>query len=238
MGSAYYLGERRRYRGRKRLPYTLSILFLILLAIALYIRASLFPALYRLCETSLSNRLEMLASQAAYTALKNKNCSYTDFVRLSYAADGSVTSASVDTVRLNLLKTELALGVLSALRTGNITVSVPVGNLTHLLLLSGKGKELPITVRVAEGMRVRFHTEFTTEGMNQTRHRIGFSLHFSAVYLLAAKEKTFSFAVEIPIGETLIVGKVPDSLTQINRLSEEITELEIDDAVDFGNVLS
>jgi hypothetical protein len=36
------------------------------------------------------------------------------------------------------------------------------------------------------------------------------------------------------VAETLIVGEVPDALTQINRLTEEISEEEIDDVNDFG----
>ena len=114
---------------------------------------------------------------------------------------------------------------------------VPAGNLLGLLFFSGVGGDIAITARVASGMRARFQTVFTEAGINQTRHAIGFVLDFSATYLLAARTETLSFSIDIPIGETLIVGDVPDTLTQINRLSEEISELEIDDAVDFGNII-
>ena len=238
MGDAYYLGERRYRKKRRRLPYTLLIVLLCLLAVSLFIHTTLFSSLYLLCENTSKNRLETIANEAAYALLSEENCCYTDFIRLTYAQDGSVASASVDTVRLNLLKIRIALSVLRALKTENVSVSVPLGNLSGLIFLSGRGKELPIEVRLSEGVRARFHTEFVEAGINQTRHTMGISLDFTAVYLIAAKQKTFSFSVEIPIGETLIVGKVPDSLTQINRLCEEISEIDIDDAVDFGNVLS
>ena len=239
MGNDYYLGRKLGCRHkRKRLPYTLFILLLSLLAVSLFIHDTLFSSLYLLCENASSNRLENIANQAAYTALADNDCSYTDYIRLSYGADGTVVAATVDTVRLNLLKTELALSVLRALKTENISLSVPIGNLTGLFLLSGKGEELEIDLRLSEGLRTRFYTRFTEAGINQTRHAIGFTLDFTAVYLIASRQRSFSVSVEIPVGETLIVGKVPDSLTQINRFSEEVTDLEIDDAVDFGNVLS
>ena len=133
MGNDYYLGRRQKCRRkRKRLTYTLSILLLTVIAVSLFIHNTLFSPLYLLCENASSNRLENIANQAAYTALADNDCSYTDYIRLSYGADGSVVAASVDTVRLNLLKTELTLSVLRALKTENICVSVRNGNLREL----------------------------------------------------------------------------------------------------------
>ncbi len=239
MTDSYYLGGKRRCRkkgaGIKRL---LLVLLITLVALTLWVNTALLPQVRALCDAEISNRLEALASRRAYEMLEDGGYSYTDFIKLTYDASGGVRSASVDTVRLNLLKASLALGVLEALVENDVTVGVPVGNLSALLFFSGLGKEVPVRARVAEGMHARFHTEFTTEGINQTRHVIGFSLDFSATYLLASRKEALSFSVCIPVGETLIVGDVPDTLTQINRLSEEISEIEIDDAVDFGHIIS
>lgn len=240
MQEAFYIGKRTKKRkGGISTPLRYALIFLcLLLALSLLVHFSLLPKVRHLCMTALSNRLEALANQKAYSVLEQQGYSYTDFILLAYDANGSVRSASVDTVKLNLLKTKLASEVLTALYTHDVTVTVPVGNLLGLVFFSGKGPNVPISAQVSEGMHARFHSSFTTSGFNQTRHVIGFSLHFAAVYLLAGKTETLSFDIEIPVAETLIVGDVPDTLTQISRLSDDITEIEIDDAVDFGNILS
>ena len=238
MVNSYYLGGKRKHPKRgSRLKRSLLTLLLSLIALSLWTHTALLPQVRALCETEISNRLEAIANRRAYEILEAGGYSYSDFIRLTYDAEGGVRSASVDTVRLNLLKTSLALSVLESLVTEDISVGIPVGNLLGLLFFSGMGKEIFVTAKVANGMHARFHTEFRTEGINQTRHAIGFSLDFSATYLLTTGKEALSFSVSIPVGETLIVGKVPDTLTQINRLSEEISELEIDDAVDFGHVV-
>ena len=38
--------------------------------------------------------------------------------------------------------------------------------------------------------------------------------------------------------ETLIIGEVPDSFTDIDRLTDGEDELYVDDAVDFGDVVA
>ena len=239
MQESYYIGE---FRSKRRKGHWFIRLFICLLA--LFISASvwthfaLLSQVRTLCNATLANRLEALGNAEAYRILREEGYTYEDFVRLTYDTNGMVRSASVDTVQLNLLKMRLATEILTALHDENVTVSVPLGNLLGHIYLSGKGKEIAINARVAKRMHARFHTVFLSSGINQTHHKIGFSLHFTASYLLPTGTESVSFVIDIPIGETLIVGEVPDSLTQINRLSDDVTEVEIDDAVDFGNILS
>lgn len=238
MAGEYYIGRKRRC-NRKRFSAKRLLVPLLLFSLALLIwfQAALLPQVRTLCEASISNQIEVLANGEAYAVLMKGDYTYDDFVHLSYGADGTVRSATVDTVKLNALKFTLSLAVLKELTTKDISVSVPVGNLLGSLFFSGQGGNVSITTRVAETMHARLHTVFTSAGINQTRHAIGFSLDFKVGYLLPMGSRDLLISINIPIGETLIVGDVPDTLTQINRLNDDVTELEIDDAVDFGNIL-
>lgn len=239
MQESYYIGAHRSgKRGVCVLLRLFAFTLALFLALSLGAHFSIINRVRALCDTAIVNRLEALGNAEAYRILHEEGCSYGDLIRLTYDTNGVVRSASVDSVRLNLLKMHLASEVLKKLHTGNETVSVPLGNLLGHIYLSGKGKDVTFTARVAERMHARFYSSFTTSGINQTLHRIGFSLHFTATYLLTTGTESVSFIIDIPIGETLIVGEVPDTLTQINRLSDDVTEVEIDDAVDFGNLLS
>lgn len=237
MDGAYYIGNRRKVRKLPAPKKKLLIILVLILSPILLFQAILLPQVRALCGTAVSNRLEALANKKAYEMLTEGDYSYSDFILLSYDANGNLRSASVDTVKLNLLKTSLALAVLSELAEKEVSVSVPLGNMLGLLFFSGRGRELSVTARTAEGMHARFQTVFTTAGINQTRHAIGFSLDFTAYYLLPTGEERIDFSIDVPLGETLIVGEVPETLTQINRMTDEISELEIDDAVDFGHVI-
>ncbi len=240
-GDFYLGGHRTAPRGRKKSRWRLWRFFLILLCIflmvSLWLNYALLPQLRALCATSIGNRLQKDAEGQIYTLLEEEGCTYEDFIHLRYGANGEVRSASVDTVRLNRLQTKLAVALLSFLSERDIIVSVPIGNLQGLLLFSGVGGDLTLHARVTEGLRTHLDTVFTEAGINQTRHSIGFSFTLQATYLLARKAEKTQITLSIPIGETVIVGEVPDSLTQINRFTDEITETDIDDVVDFGDAV-
>lgn len=205
---------------------------------ALFINGVLLPKVRALCEQTLQNRLFSLAAEEAYAVLSKGGYTYESFVRLSYDATGALRVASVDTVALSLLKSELSLAVLSHLCAERLTVNVPVSALLGLLLLSGVSGEIPVTAVVMPSVRARTHSVLDEAGFNQTRHAITLSLSFLATYILPTGKESVSVEFDLPLAETVIVGEVPDSLTVISRLTDDVTEYEIDDAVDFGNVVS
>ena len=52
--------------------------------------------------------------------------------------------------------------------------------------------------------------------------------------LIPAATQKFTVKADYCIAETVIIGKVPDAYTKINRFADDIAESEIDDIYDFG----
>ena len=232
MKNCYYIGKKRR----KRHPF-LFFLFILCALLSLF-NATLYPKARALVESRVTNRLSAVAADHIARVLEEEETSYASFVHLSYGTDGAVRALSVDTVKMALLKQRLALSLLSALQEENVlSVSVPLGNLTGILPLSGVGRPVSISVKAAESLKASFVSSFTDVGINQTRHIISFSFEITVRVLLGGRTETVTLVSTFPAAETVIVGEVPDSLTQISRLTDGVTEYEIDDAVDFGNVL-
>ena len=235
MNGCYYIGKKRRKRGRR---HPLLWFFVLLLLVTLALNACLYPQVLALVESRVNTRLSAVAAECIALTLQEEGTDYASLVELRYGTDGAVRSVSVDTVGLMLLKQRLALSLLSALREETLSVSVPVGNLFGFLPVSGLGGELPVTVSTAESLKASFSSSFTEAGINQTRHTLLFSFEITAYCLLSGRTEAITLTSSFPAAETVIVGEVPDSLTQISRLTDEVTEYDIDDAVDFGNVVN
>ena len=227
----------KRTRGRWRHIRPVCIFLCVLCMLALLVNGVLLPKVRSLCEHTLRNRLSRLASEEAYSLLSEGGYTYESFIRLNYDETGALRSASVDTVTLSLLKAKLSLAVLSHLCAEELTVSVPVSALLGILLFSGVSGEIPVTATVMPSATASILSVFEEAGINQTRHAVTLSLCFFASYLLPTGKEDLTFRFDLPLAETVIVGDVPDSLTQITRLTDDVTEYEIDDAVDFGNVV-
>ena len=201
----------------------------------------LYPHVKALAEVEIVNTLTENCANIIGKILAESNITYQSLISLEKNANGEIAAVSADMVLLNSLRYQIAQGILSAFRAdGALSVSVPIANLFGIIALSGRGGDLSIGVRTARSLQAGFKTAFEEAGINQTLHSIYFTMEMDLYYLLPTKTQKMTFTHSFCAAQTIIVGKVPDTLTQINRLGESDTLLDnisIDDAVDFGNIV-
>lgn len=131
------------------------------------------------------------------------------FVSVNRSGNGQVTAVSANTDRLNALRS----GVLESLEkslNGRVTAYIPIGSLTNLRVLNGRGPKVPVKLQLESSADVSFQTEFTSAGVNQSCHRI----------TMTVRAKTYSQSNQFEVGleeetstvlaETVVVGEVPD----------------------------
>ena len=88
---------------------------------------------------------------------------------------------------------------------------MPVGSLTGISLFSGRGFSLPVEVVAVGSAHGDFQSQFTSAGINQTRHRILLEVTVSVEILLPGETMQTEICPQVPIAETVIVGQVPDT---------------------------
>lgn len=238
MGSLYYIGKRKRHRARR---FFLSLFITVFLLILLF-NKQLYPHIKTLTEAEITNRMTACCSEIIGKILAEANIIYEDLISIQKNAEGEITALSADMALLNTLRYKIAQGLLSALRQGDIlSVSLPISNLFGILFLSGQGRSLSVNVQTASSMEAGFHATLKEAGINQTLHTVSFTMKMDLYYLLPIKTQKMTFTHSFCAAQTVIVGRVPDSLTQINRFGEDGTLLDdvtIDDAVDFGHIVN
>ena len=90
--------------------------------------------------------------------------------------DGAETALS--TYALGVLEAELTDALRKSLN-GTAKAFVPLGNLTGLMLLNGRGMKIPVRFSVESAVSVRFESVLTGAGINRTAYRT--VLHIEAV---------------------------------------------------------
>ena len=120
------------------------------------------------------------------------------YIQAERDADGRVTAAFADTQALNALKTGIQ-GRLARALNGRAGAQVPLGSLPGI----------PVRMAFEGCADLRFDTEFTTAGLNQSLHRVTLTVE-ARVY---SQSRRFSAYVEestsTVLAETLVVGPVP-----------------------------
>lgn len=232
-GTLYYISKKRQGGHR----YTLKkwiVLPLLGLLLLLLLNFQFFPLLSALAEIEAERQLEMLVTEAIAEEIRKSPFLYSDIIRITYKENGSVSSLQADTAKLLSFRTILLKSILSYILTGDhMRVSVPVASLLGINFFPSK-LSFNVNLRLSESINAYFLSRFEEQGINQTRHSILFHLSIDILVLVPSDTRQITVSREFPFTETVIVGDVPDAYTKISRLTDDITESEIDDIYDFG----
>lgn len=181
---------------------------------ALAAAAALWLAVSEIGLSSISEELTQEAARGYLLASINRAVEEqlregeSPFVAVGQDESGQVSQVSADAGELNRLKS----GVLSRLERlldGRVTAYVPIGSLTNLGILNGRGPKVPVRLKLEGSADAEFQTEFVSAGVNQSCHRITMTVTARAY----SQSKRFEAEVEestaTVLAETVVVGRVP-----------------------------
>lgn len=90
---------------------------------------------------------------------------------------------------------------------GQKTVVVPLGSAVGLTLLAGAGPGIAVQILPVGSVQAAFSTDFTTAGINQTRHRISLVLTANVQIVIPTGAKNVQASTQMAMAESIIVGK-------------------------------
>lgn len=199
---------KRREESRFLLPLALGLLLAFLLI--RWFDSSLRPQLITIAEAQLKNHLIQAANRSVTQSLAEESISYSDMVTLQTAQ--GVSTLVTDTASLNRLRSVVLDDVIGQLETlDSHSLSVPLGALTGIDLLSAIGPKLPVkivSVASADGL---YRNDFIDAGINQTLHRIMLDISVDAGLLLPGGVVRLTVTAPICVSETIIIGQVPQT---------------------------
>ena len=131
------------------------------------------------------------------------------FVSLEKDAAGEITAVSANMARINALSAEILDRVIGATENRTLKVSVPLGNLTGVSLLMGRGPGVPVEIIMMTSSRVEFQNNVVTAGINQTKHQIDLEVIVDVDVLIPWGTESAEVVTEVMISDVTVVGKVP-----------------------------
>ena len=190
--------RRRTSAGRRRLGPWAGGLIGLLLALALI--------------GHLEFQLRPVLDAAVAEEIGARGVRYSDLVTIERNEAGDITALTSDMAAMNELRSGIFAAVLVAIdQLDPDGLSIPVGNLTGISLFSGRGFDLPVEVAAVGSAHGDFQSQFTSAGINQTRHRIVLEVTVSVEILLPGETIQTQVSAQVPVAETVIVGQVPDT---------------------------
>ena len=155
-----------------------------------------------------------------------------NFINVVYGEDG-ISAIETNVTRISRLRADSILNIRGEISDiDRMTLDIPLGNLAGGMLLTGRGIPVRIKLVPIGDVSGEIYSEFSETGINQTLHRIYLRVRVSMNMIVASDTVRLELADDILVAETVIVGKVPDAYTAINRF--EIDENEENDLNDYA----
>ena len=198
----------------------LAVLLGLGLAVTVIFRfdAAVRPQLVALATTKLQTQLVTLSEDALEQAMAEVSVPSEGLIRPYSDPDGELTAFTVDTPRLNALRSSLVKTVAQAVgELDSHDLGVPMGALMGLDLFSAAGPKLPVRVVSVAAARGEYRNEFLQAGINQTLYRVVLDVEVTARLLLPGGVVTTELSTPVVVTEVLIVGQVPQTYVGVNK---------------------
>ena len=208
--------ERLRYlrlTGRQKVLVWCTFLLAALGALTAAAVLHMRPIVVDLATARTSNMVNRIVVAAINDAVDSGRIDYGRLVSFDKDANGHVTALKSNMAEFNRLQASISDDILQRMADVSTTdLSIPIGTLTGSPLLAGRGPCLHVRMQSVGTATARFDNQFSSAGINQTRHRI----------LLPGLTTYTKVSNEISVAETVIVGGVPDTYTYFSTTPDEI----------------
>ena len=172
------------------------------------------------CDMVLSDAVDLMTlcvNDTINRTLSGRDYGYDYFVTIDRDESGAVTAIKANMARINALSSELLSDIVEAADRGELSLSIPLGNILGSSLLLGKGPDIPVDITLLTSSRVDFKNELSAAGINQTKHEMKLDVVVDIDVVLPWRTVSTQVVTEILIAETVIVGEVPQTYLDLER---------------------
>ncbi len=214
-----------RIRARKRGAIWLCAAVLGIIVAITVALGRMKPILTSLATARVSNTVSRIVVAAVNEAIAEGKLEYNTLITFEKDKDGHITALKSDMAAFNRLQSQITDSIL--LRLGQVSdedLSIPIGTLTGSPLLAGRGPCICVKMQSVGSASARFRNSFSAAGINQTRHQILLAVDVDVSILLPMFHTSTRVSNEISVGETVIVGSVPETFTSFDTTPDERAE--------------
>ena len=224
-----------RLSSRQRTGIWLILLVLLLLAGTAGILWRLKPVMRSMATARVSNLVNRIVSAAVNDAVADGEIDYQNFVIFDKDEAGHITALRSNVAEVNRMQSRIADEILRRLtEVSTSELEIPLGTLTGSALLAGRGPRLFVRMQAVGSANAVFRNQFTSAGINQTRHQIFLDVDVYMSILLPGMKTSTKVTNEIAVAETVIVGSVPDTYTYFSTMPDELGQYAEDYIMNNG----
>lgn len=135
---------------------------------------------------------------------------YADIARVEKDEKNNIRMIQIDVGLVNQIMAEVEDGVQEGLdQYDEESFDIRLGSFTGSKLLAGRGPKVNYRVQAAGHVQTELKSEFTTQGINQTLHRIYINVISTTAVYTPFHSTTETVNSQVLLAEAVIVGEIP-----------------------------
>ena len=197
----------------------LIIITIIMINFTLFIYIfdkTVMPTVMAVADAEMRAKAIEIVNRAIIKEYSNQ-FNYDEVIRVDKDLEGNIVMLKADTLKMNKIATDVALESQRELqKLGEVGIKIPLGYITRNNILSYYGPSITIKMQPIGHVETKYSSEFESAGINQTRHKIYVKVKTTVRVIIPLKSNDIEVTNEVPIAETIIVGKTPNTAVQLD----------------------
>lgn len=198
----------------KRLFAFFFVAVIVLLYIGLYIKNEMIPTIQTICESRAQAIALTISSEVIDAHMEEFD--YDTLMNLNYNETGKLMTISANITEMNKLSAQIIKEIQQKLLLVDETiVEIPLGRLLGWSIFSGYGPDMSIKIIPAGNVTADFKTEFTAQGINQTKHTVYIEIVTGITIVAPFTSDVIKSRSILTVAETVIIGDIPQTYLQL-----------------------
>ena len=205
--------QKRKSRKRRLLALLIALLFLSAL-VFVHFQRNVTHVLISISEATMRASTTVAVNDAVYYTLSDE-IRYEDLVTITRNDTGDIVGVSANALKINKIARDTASISQSNLKNLSLNgIPIPLGALTGIEAFAGLGPSIHFRIIPVSSVSCDFSSTFESVGINQTKHSIYLNVIADISIVMPSRTENFAVLTEILVGESVIVGHVPDAYLQ------------------------
>lgn len=212
---------------KKRKKLTIMVIILAIAFSTVYMALkSVSPIFDTLCENRAKSIATMISNEQATIVMTEH--SYDELFTIEKDNNGNVTMIKSNVIPINAIISDVAIKIQEQIdQRGRENIEIASGSFTGIKLLAGKGPGVKIRISSVGSVETDLRSEFTSQGINQTLHRVYLQVVCSVNILTPFKDIEREITNQVLLAENVIVGNIPSTYYNLEGLNESMDALEV-----------
>ena len=205
--------QKRRLRKRRIIAILFALFFLAVL-LFIHFQRNVTRVLISISEATMRASTTVAVNDAVYYTLSDE-LRYDELVTITRDSEGEIVAVAANPLKINKIARDTASISQSNLKNLSLNgIPIPLGALTGIEAFAGLGPSIHFRIIPVSSVSCDYSSTFDSVGINQTKHSIYLNVIADISIVMPSRTENFAVTTEILIGESVLVGRVPDAYLQ------------------------